>query len=73
MIRLPVARLALAGLMAICTGGCSVAPGDYIDKWFGSGPIQKPAELMPFKPTATAKFCGRPVPATPRNLFLRRW
>jgi len=56
MIRLPVARLALAGLMAICTGGCSVAPGDYIDKWFGSGPAIKPAELVPIKPTATAKI-----------------
>jgi outer membrane protein assembly factor BamB len=36
-------------------GGCA-APGDYIDKWFGSGPAQKPAELVTFKSSAAAKI-----------------
>jgi outer membrane protein assembly factor BamB len=43
----------IAGLLL--AGGC-VAPGDYIDKWFGSGPAQKPAELTTFKPVATARI-----------------
>ena len=43
----------IAGLLL--AGGCA-APGDYIDKWFGSGPAQKPAELTVFKPSATAKI-----------------
>jgi outer membrane protein assembly factor BamB len=46
---------ALAALLPIAVGGCA-APGDYIDKWFGSGPAVKPAELVAFKPTATAKI-----------------
>jgi outer membrane protein assembly factor BamB len=48
--RLPVL---LAGLAV--AAGCA-APGDYIDRWFGSGPTQKPADLVVFKPTATAKI-----------------
>ena len=41
-------------LCCLLVAGC-VAPGDVIDKWFGSGPAQKPAELVVFKPTVTAK------------------
>jgi outer membrane protein assembly factor BamB len=36
-------------------GGCS-APGDTFDKWFGSGPAQKPAELVVLKPSATPRI-----------------
>lgn len=39
----------------LLAAGC-MAPGDYIDKWFGSGPAQKPAELVTFKPTAVARI-----------------
>ena len=56
MTRSSVARLALAGWVAVCAGGCAVAPGDYLDKWFGSGPAIKPAELVALKPTATARI-----------------
>lgn len=45
----------LALSLPLVAGGCS-APGDYFDKWFGSAPIIKPAELVAFKPVATAKF-----------------
>jgi outer membrane protein assembly factor BamB len=47
----------LAALVAclLIAAGCA-APGDVIDKWFGSGPVQKPADLVVFKPTATAKI-----------------
>ena len=45
---------ALAAVLMVA-GGC-VAPGDLADKWFGSGPAQKPADLAVFKPTATAKI-----------------
>jgi outer membrane protein assembly factor BamB len=38
----------------LVAAGC--APGDYFDRWFGSGPAQKPAELVVFKPTATARI-----------------
>ena len=48
------ARTALAALLPLVAGGC--APSDYIDKWFGSGPVIKPADLVAFKPTATAKI-----------------
>ena len=50
------ARL-LAPLLAwlLVAAGCA-APGDMFDKWFGAGPIQKPAELVAFKPTATPKI-----------------
>lgn len=43
----------LAVLVAVA--GCA-APGDVIEKWFGSGPVQKPADLVVFKPTATARI-----------------
>jgi outer membrane protein assembly factor BamB len=49
-----VARWAALGAWLLIAGGCT-APGDYIDKWFGPGPAQKPAELVVFKPTAIAK------------------
>ena len=48
----------LAALLVAClliAAGCA-APGDVIDKWFGSGPVQKPADLVVFKPIATAKI-----------------
>ena len=48
------ARRAALGVCLLIAGGC--APGDYFDKWFGPGPAQKPAELVVFKPTATAKI-----------------
>ena len=51
--RLSPRPLLLAGLLV--AGGCA-APGDYFDKWFGSGPAQKPADLVTFKPSATAKI-----------------
>ena len=47
-------RLALFGGLLLA-GGC-VAPGDYFDKWFGSGPAQKPADLVTFKPVAVARI-----------------
>ena len=50
-----VSRLGALICWALLAGGC-VAPGDVIDKWFGSGPAQKPAELVVFKPAATAKI-----------------
>ncbi len=37
-------------------GGCSTPVGDYIDRWFGSGPTVKPAELVVIKQTATPKI-----------------
>ena len=58
----------LAGGLLVAAG-CT-APGDYIDKWFGTGPAQKPAELVVFKPTATARILwqGNVGPAE-RNVF----
>jgi outer membrane protein assembly factor BamB len=53
----------------LLAAGC-VAPGDYFDKWFGSGPIQKPAELVVFKPTATAKIVWQAnVGASEKRVF----
>ena len=43
----------VAGLLL--AGGCA-APGDYFDRWFGSGPAQKPAELTTYKPSASARI-----------------
>jgi len=45
----------LAALLSVALAACS-APGDYFDRWFGSGPAQKPAELVVLKPTASAKI-----------------
>lgn len=56
MIDSPLTRFALAGLMTMYAGGCAVAPGDYIDRWFGSGPAIKPAALVALKPTAAVKI-----------------
>ncbi|MDB5808705.1 MAG: outer rane assembly lipoprotein YfgL [Betaproteobacteria bacterium] len=50
-----VTRLAALGASLLIIGGCA-APGDMFDKWFGAGPVQKPNELVVFKPTATAKI-----------------
>ena len=51
----PVHASLLAALLAVALAACS-APGDYFDRWFGSGPAQKPAELVVLKPTASAKI-----------------
>ena len=50
-----VARLPAFLAVVLAVAGCA-APGDVIDKWFGSGPAQKPADLVVFKPTATARI-----------------
>ncbi|MBI4192200.1 MAG: outer membrane protein assembly factor BamB [Betaproteobacteria bacterium] len=53
-----LARIVPAALL-LFTLGCSlpsVPVGDYFDRWFGSGPIIKPAELVAFKPAATARI-----------------
>ena len=42
--------------MGALVAGCSTPVGDYIDRWFGSGPVIKPAELVVLKPTATTKL-----------------
>jgi outer membrane protein assembly factor BamB len=52
-------RFARTGVLILLTafaGGCSTPVGDYIDRWFGSGPVIKPAELVALKPTATTKI-----------------
>jgi outer membrane protein assembly factor BamB len=57
MIDSRLARIALAGLLLLTTG-CSlpsVPVGDYFNRWFGSGPALKPAELVAIKPSATAR------------------
>ncbi|MDB5812248.1 MAG: outer rane assembly lipoprotein YfgL [Betaproteobacteria bacterium] len=59
---------ALAGLVLIAAG-CA-APGDVIDKWFGTGPVQKPAELVVFKPTANPKIVWQAsVGTSQRHVF----
>lgn len=50
------AAVAAATLFA---GGCAFAPGDYLDKLTSSGPVIKPAELTPLKPSASAKIVWR--------------
>lgn len=50
------AHAGLALLLLALAGGCSTPVGDYIDHWFGSGPVIKPAALVTLKPTATAKI-----------------
>ena len=42
-------------LLAALVSGCSTPVGDYVDRWFGSGPALKPAELVALKPTANVK------------------
>jgi outer membrane protein assembly factor BamB len=49
------ARVCLVLLLALA-GGCSTPVGDYIDRWFGSGPVIKPAELVVLKPTAMTRI-----------------
>ena len=53
-----LARAALVVLLLGMAGGCA-APGDYYDRWFGSGAAVKPAELVAIKPTVTAKILWR--------------
>ena len=53
-----VSRLSRFALLPLLMAGCtapSVPVGDYFDRWFGSGPALKPAELVAIKPTATAR------------------
>ena len=52
-------RLSRVALLPLLMAGCSapsVPVGDYIDRWFGSGPALKPAELVAIKPAATARI-----------------
>lgn len=49
-------RLGLAAGLTLLAAGCSTPVSDYIDRWFGSGPVIKPAELVVFKQTATPKI-----------------
>ena len=48
-------RVAFVTSLTLAAGGCTTA-GDYYDKWFGSGPKVKPAELVAIKPAAAAKI-----------------
>ena len=50
-----LSRIAIAVSFSLAVGACTTV-GDYYDKWFGSGPKVKPAELVVFKPTAAAKI-----------------
>lgn len=49
-----LARALVIVSVALGIGGCAV--GDYYDKWFGSAPTVKPAELVALKPSATARI-----------------
>ncbi len=52
-------KLCASALALVLAAGCavpSIPVGDYVDRWFGAGPTIKPAGLVVFKPTATAKF-----------------
>ena len=40
--------------LSLAAGGCTTV-GDYYDRWFGSAPAVKPAELVAIKPSASAK------------------
>ena len=67
----PCSGVALALLLTIA--GCAVPSlpvGDYFDRWFGAAPAIKPAELVAFKPTATAKILWQAnVGAAERYVF----
>jgi len=59
MTRSRLSRVARVALLPLLMAGCSlpsVPVGDYIDRWLGSGPALKPAELVAIKPTATARI-----------------
>ena len=45
---------ALAAVLALVLASCTTV-GEYYDKWFGSATAQKPAELVPLKPTVNPK------------------
>lgn len=49
-------RFTAVFLLIALSSGCSTPVGDYFDRWFGSGPAIKPAELVVLKPTATTKI-----------------
>ena len=49
-------RSGLTAALILLTTGCSTPVSDYIDRWFGNGPVIKPAELVVFKQTATPKI-----------------
>ncbi len=59
MTGLRLSRVVRVALLPLWIAGCSVPSvpvGDYVDRWFGSGPALKPAALVALKPTATAKI-----------------
>ncbi len=65
----PARTLAVLAALLLIAAGCA-APGDVIDKWFGSGPVQKPADLVVFKPTATPKVVWQTsVGSSERHVF----
>jgi outer membrane protein assembly factor BamB len=47
-------RIAAAGVMIAALAGCQTV-GDAYDRWFGSKPAQKPAELTTFTPSSTMR------------------
>lgn len=48
-------RFACAASLALVLGACTTV-GSYYDRWFGSGPAQKPSELTTFTPTIEARI-----------------
>lgn len=48
-------RVACVASIALVLGACSTV-GSYYDRWFGSEPAQKPAELASFTPTVDARI-----------------
>lgn len=49
------ARLGVIAACVIGLAGCQTV-GETYDRWFGSRPTKKPAELVPIRPVATAKI-----------------
>ena len=52
------ARFAMVAACVIGLAGCQTV-GETYDRWFGSRPTKKPAELVPIRPVATAKILWR--------------
>jgi outer membrane protein assembly factor BamB len=48
-------RMAIMVALSLTVAGCTTV-GGYYDKWFGSAPALKPAELVAFKPVVPAKI-----------------
>ena len=54
-----ISAVARAALLPLLMAGCSmptVPVGDYFERWFGSGPAQKPAGLVAIKPDVTVRI-----------------